>query len=322
MSKHLLTLLLLTLGACTSSHKSSGPESTIRKESHQTGVIPAAEPMLPAGSTASNLMELPQTREGGFVLAPGFYEAAFKSYCLQPGTPDPSSRDAYYPAAVSGYRKEIVQAILLKSRNRPDLQQRNIQLLLWSVVSGANYDRLGSAVKATANQLLTSRQIFELKGGVAGIARQVSAMIPGQQGTDIRRVIDLGTDSYEAVEKLAVLKEPSVVHRPEVKRDQWYQEKGNYYVRWFPEGYQTVKIQIYVPDGLLDSSGRNKEGDYLVYDPTGLIAQPANSNSQRLGVGAPVVDIIRKIIEITPRQPRPKKLPPVNPKAPSGQSAS
>jgi hypothetical protein len=40
-------------------------------------------------------MDLPQTQYGGFVLKPGFYEAEFKTYCLQPGTPDPHSGDAY-----------------------------------------------------------------------------------------------------------------------------------------------------------------------------------------------------------------------------------
>ena len=74
-------------------------------------------------------MDLPQTENGGFVLTPGFYEAEFKTYCLQPGTPDPSPRDAYLQGPVTGYRKEIVESILLNSRERTDIDQKNIQLL-------------------------------------------------------------------------------------------------------------------------------------------------------------------------------------------------
>ena len=321
MPKTLLTFLLWLFCACSTSHQQA---KNILKNSlpSASSELALASPSIPDTCKPRSLMELPQTPKGGFVLATGFYEATFKSYCLQPGTPDPSSRDAYYPTRVSGYRKEIIESILVNSRDRQDLHQRNIQLLLWAVVSGTEYDRLGSAVKATARQLLTSRQIFELNGGMTGIARNVSAMIPGQQGADIRRVIDFGTGSYEAIEQLAVLRQPSVITRPEVNRAQWYQEKGHYFVRWFAEGYQSVRVQVYVPDGLVDSGGLNKDGEYLVYDPTGLLAQPANSNSQRLGIGAPVVDIIRKVIEITPRQTRPKTLPPRSPKAPPAQSAS
>lgn len=321
MPKHLPVILILVFCACSSSHKTSGIHSENGPQNPAEERV-VASPLLAADQKPASLMDLPQTSQGGFVLAPGFYEATFRSYCLQPGTPDPSSRDAYYPTAVTGYRKEIVESILVNSRNRHDLPQRNIQLLLWSVVSGSEYDRLGSAVKATASQLLSSRQIFELKGGWAGFARNVSAMLPGQPGSDIRRVIDFGTGSYEAIEKMAVLRQPSVISRPEVNREQWYQEKGNYFVRWFAEGYQSVRIQVYVPEGLVDSSGRNKEGEYLIYDPTGLLAQPANSNSQKLGIGSPVVDIIRKVIEISPRQTHPKTSPPRSPKAPAGKGVS
>ena len=62
----------------------------------------------------------------------------------------------------------------------------------------------------------------------------------------------------------------------------------------------------------------------MVFDPTGLQAIPANSNSQRLGVGGPVADIIKIIIKTNkganvpgPRMPEPKRdpQPKSNPKA-------
>ena len=119
-------------------------------------------------------MDLPQSQDGGFVLAPGFYEAEFKTYCLQPGTPDPSQGDAYLQGAVTGYRKDIIESVLVNSRNRPEVDQRNVQLLLWSIVSGSDFNKLSSAVQSDAFKLLTPKQVFTLKGGVMGVIKTVS----------------------------------------------------------------------------------------------------------------------------------------------------
>src|SRR5437762_12216239 len=91
----------------------------------------------------------------------------------QPGTPDPSQGDAYLQTPVSGYRKDIVETILLNSRKHPAIAQRNIQLLLWSVVSSSDYNKLSPAVRTDATQLLTSKQIFELQGGVVGMVKKL-----------------------------------------------------------------------------------------------------------------------------------------------------
>ena len=64
--------------------------------------ISAKQPSIAPGQKPQTLMELPQTQDGGFVLAPGFYEAEFKSYCLQPGTPDPRQGEAYLQRPVTG----------------------------------------------------------------------------------------------------------------------------------------------------------------------------------------------------------------------------
>lgn len=63
--------------------------------------------------TASlSMVEQPLTENGSFILKPGLYTAEFKSYCLQPGTPDPTARDAYFQAPLNHPRKEIIESIL------------------------------------------------------------------------------------------------------------------------------------------------------------------------------------------------------------------
>ncbi|TAL42043.1 MAG: hypothetical protein EPN92_12090 [Chitinophagaceae bacterium] len=306
MLKNLLSTawFVILLSSCVStSHNSHHYEDAVNTNVAQVDLSADTKPV--------SLTELPRTEDGGFVLAPGFYEAEFKTYCLQPGTPDPSPQDAYLQAPLSGYRKDIVETVLYNSRSKPGIEQRHVQLLLWSVVSGSDFNRLSPAVRADAMQLLTSKQVFELKGGVMGVVKNVSYNLPGG-GTNghnnIRRLFEMGSASYEAFEKIAVLRETPQIKRADFKNDQWYKQKQNYYVRHFPVSYQKVRIQVYVPDGVLDSTGK-VAGEYLVFDPTGSQTIPANSNAQRLGIGGPFLDIVRAVIKINNANNPPKKLP-------------
>lgn len=311
LHRNLLFVLFLT--ACSSSRNSSqstGDNNTFNSET-------PAQPELVSEQQLQSLMDLPQTQFGGFVLKPGFYEAEFKTYCLQPGTPDPRQGDAYLQGPVTGHRKEIVESILFNSRDKKNIDQKNIQLLLWSVVSRSDFNRLSPAVQTDAMQLLTPKQIFELKGGVIG-ALKTAAYSTGVLNTnsDMKRLFESGVKSYEAYENIAVRREQSRVIKQGVKYDQWYKQKENYYIRYFPESYKKVRIQVYVPEGILDADNK-LNGDYVVFDPTGQQATPAFTNAQRLGIGAPVIDVIKAVIKVNKQQPVPKKQPEkTNPKNP------
>jgi hypothetical protein len=297
-------VFVLLLAACSSSRKNS--EST-KEYTVNTAVV---QPQLDSDQAPQSLLELPQTQYGGFVLKPGYYEADFKTYCLQPGTPDPHSGDAYVQEPISGYRKEIIESVLLNSRDRQDIEQRNIQLLLWSIVSGSNFNSLSYAVQNDAAKLLTPKQIFQLKGGVMGVIKEASYTTGlFNSNSAIKQLFETGINSYEAYERIAVRREQSQIIKRGVKYNQWYLQKENYYVRFVPESYKKVKIQVYVPDGLLDADAK-LNGEYLVFDPTGQQGIPTFTNAQRLGIGAPViVSIVRQVIKINKAIPPPKKVP-------------
>jgi hypothetical protein len=290
LPKHLFFVLFLS--ACSSAKNNN---SAISK-------IEAAEsidqPQIATDAKPASLNDLPQTQDGGFVLKPGFYEAEFKTYCLQPGTPDPRQGDAYLQGRVSGYRKEIVESVLLNSRDHNEIPQKNIQLLLWSVVSGSNFNSLSTSVQSDAMKLLTPKQIFELRGGVLGAIKNVSSATGLlDANSDIKKLFEASVHSYEAYEKLAVRQEASRVIKTGVKADQWYKQKENYYVRYFPESYKKVRIQVYVPENLLDSTNK-LNNEYVVFDPTGQQAMPAYTNAQKLGIGTTVIDVVRETIRV------------------------
>ena len=291
------------LGACASSSRNTQAVTT-NNLIDTTGV-----PQITADLQPQSLMELPQTQYGGFVLKPGFYEAEFKTYCLQPGTPDPSPGDAYLQGPVTGYRKDIIESVLLNSRENTGIEQKNVQLLLWSVVSGSNFNKLSPAVQADAMELLTPKQVFELRGGVAGVIKTVSNSTGILNANkNMQRLFETGISSYESYERLAVLRGPSQIRRTGVKFDQWYRQKEKYFIRYFPVSYKKVRIQVYVPAGLMNDDGK-VNGEYIVFDPTGQQAIPAYTNAQRLGIGAPVEDIVREVIRINNHPRAPKKTP-------------
>src|SRR5690349_13339159 len=165
MSRLLLKnfFIFILLVSCNPVHRSASTSNVLND--HSTEVSQTLPAELARYDTASNvqkdsttkplsLMDLPQTEDGEIVLSEGFYEADFKSYCLQPGTPSPASGDAYRQGPLTGYRRDIIETILRNSLKKPELEQRNIQLLLWSVVSGSDFRKLPWDVQTTAQQLL------------------------------------------------------------------------------------------------------------------------------------------------------------------------
>ncbi len=311
--------IILFLSACASSKNGTEKNNVQPSPLPEVAGIQYPDTAL-VSRTPQSLLDLPQSQDGDIILSEGYYEAEFKSYCLQPGTPGPSDVDAYLQAPLAGYRKDIVESVLRNSLSRPDLSQRNIQLLLWSVVSGSDYNKLSSSVKSTARQLLTSKQVFALQGGMMGVMKTIATSFPDNGispvFTDMKNLFELGSSSYEAFEQIAVLRQPSKVHRSGYKREQWYLQEGGYYARYFPSSYQRTKVQVFVPEGILDGEGR-KGGDYLLFDPVTMMAVSGNSNAQRLGIGAPVAEVIRKVILIQ-KAPRNPKKPPVNNPNPKG----
>ncbi|MCU7552383.1 hypothetical protein OCK74_24905 [Chitinophagaceae bacterium LB-8] len=308
MHQHLLRslLLIVILSSCASTaHQKRadtsrgnwiGTTPPVTSSFRDVDTTLIMQPDLPAGKSPVSLMDLPRTEEGAFVLSPGLYEADFKTYCLQPGTPGPSPSDVYFQAPLGGARKDMIQAILFNSRKESQLDQKNVQLLLWSVVSHSDFYKLSPEVQYTATQLLSRKQLFELQGGVLGVVKTVARMVPTLNSqNDIGQLFDLSVRSYEAFERLAVLNTPAPILRTDLKQDQWYRQEEGYYVRYLPNNYKQTRIQVYVPDSVVDSAAY-ESGNYLVFDPTSWVVVAANSRAQRLGIGGPVLDIVRSVI--------------------------
>lgn len=237
--------------------------------------------------TIAPLTSLTRTPQGGFVLAPGYYRMLAQSYCLHAGTHGPGGGDAYLFGPVKGSAQDAVTSILRNSVAHPEIEQRDIQLLLWAIVARAKFEDLNPQLKAVAAKLLTAKQLAGLNRSALGVltSPQLSSLTGGLPGpirsvleaeARIRSLMAVPGSSYADIERVAVL--GGVAPRGEgsidVPKMRWSKHPDGFWVRYLPNGYTNTVVEIWV-DPKSKAVGK-------VYDPGTAIAVPANTARQRL----------------------------------------
>ena len=236
---------------------------------------------------ARSLMTLQRTPSGGFVLQPGYYNLQAQSYCLKAGTHGPGGGDGYLYAPPKGPAEDAVMSVLRNSVQHPEIEQQDIQVLLWAIIARAKFEDLQPQMKATASRLLTPRQLASLNrsalnvlsgnaltdalGGVPEPLRQIA-----QAEAQLRQMMTTPGASFAEMERVAVLSgaAPLGEGSSQVPSGRWSLHPDGYFVRYIPSGYSSTRVEIWVPQG---SPAVGKE-----YDPATHIAVPGNTARQRL----------------------------------------
>ncbi len=89
-----------------------------------------------------SLMSLQRTPSGGFVLQPGYYQQQTQSYCLKAGTHGPGEGDGYLYAPPKGPAEDAVITVLRNSVQHPEIEQHDMQALLWAIIARAKFEDL------------------------------------------------------------------------------------------------------------------------------------------------------------------------------------
>jgi hypothetical protein len=234
-----------------------------------------------------SLMTLQRTPNGGFVLQPGSYLLQTQSYCLKAGTHGPGEGDGYLYAPPKGPAEDAVMSIVRNSVQHPEMDQHNIQALLWAIIARAKFEDLAPNLKDTASRLLTPKQLASLNrsaldvlqgnaltdalGGVPEPLRQIA-----QAEAQLRQMLTTPGASFAEMERVAVLSgnAPLSPGSQNVPSGRWSVHPDGYYVRYIPSGYSSTRVEIWVPQG---SPAVGKE-----FDPATHIAVPGNTARQRL----------------------------------------
>lgn len=268
------------------------PITTSFRDTRNEIVLPddfALQPVTP-------LTSLPRSARGGFLLSPGFYEAELQSYCLHAGTHGPSHGQGYLWAPLKGPREPVIQHILQNSVQHPDIDQHEIQSLIWSILARAPISELSPSIQRVASQLLTPEEIADLNGGALGVIppealNAITANLPApvrqvlEAENQLRQLFSQATADFTALEQIAVLAgDPPAGSGPEVPLGRWSQHPGGFYVRYFPSGYSRTRVQVYVPEATPTPQGSLPSPKE--FDPSSDVAVPSNTSSQRLAQSA------------------------------------
>ncbi len=247
---------------------------------------PAKDGFAPPGA-ALPLTGLKRTPDGGFVLAAGYFAMTAQSYCLHAGTHGPGGGDAYLFAPVKGSARDAVISILHNSVAHPEIEQHDIQLLLWAIVARAKFEDLDTRLKVVVAKLLTTKQLGTLNRSALGVLTSpqlasITGGLPGPVRTVVaaesrmRGLLSTPGSSYAEIERVAVLggiapRGPGSIDLPATR---WSLHPDGFWVRYNPSGYTNTRVEIWVPAG---SKAVGK-----AYDPSSSIAVPANTSRQRL----------------------------------------
>lgn len=267
----------------------SGPQPVSTNIKDAVWGDPTKDGFTPPGRVQP-LTGLARSASGGFVLQPGYYSMLAQSYCLHAGTHGPGGGDGYLYAPVKGSAKDAVETILRNSPNHPDIEQRDIQMLLWAIVAKAKFENLDTRLKVVASRLLSKKQLASLNRSALSTLTQANQLVglPGPLRTVLeaesrmRSMLTVPGSSYADIERVAVL--GGVAPRGEGSVDtpasRWSQHPDGYWVRYKPNGYSNTNVEVWVPQG---SAAVGKS-----YEPWASIAVPGNTSRQRLAQSARV----------------------------------
>lgn len=255
---------------------------------------------------------------GGYKLQSGIYTMNARSFCLRGYTHGPSKGDGHLYAPLKGKKADFVQSIIQHYAIKPDPPQQDVQVLLWAIIAGADMKTLGNQYSKTLTALFSNEELIKLQAQgfldteiektTQEIKRYVAGKVPDKlqelfDADDKIRTLVSGNRTFQEIEKIAVI--PGIAPRDmirEVSKGRWSYHPNGYFVRFFPNGYPQTRVDVYVP--YKDAVQKNKKGKAsginksanepveVIFDPSGMVASPANRPSQRIGVSPVPVDDI------------------------------
>lgn len=220
--------------------------------------------------------------ENGFVLRPGYYELRVKSFCLQAGTYAPGKGDGYLYAPLKGPKKDIVDKIVKNWYKKQNISQADVQMLLWAIISKANFKNISPELKLVAAQLLSPKEILSLSNmGLDfvpdNVMSEVKMNLPKpvqlvlEAENKMRQFFNSASYNYNELERFAMLAGVNT-QRSTINYGTWGLHPGGFWIAYLPSGYSQMKVRIFVP---ADKGTVN-------YIPSNDVAVPANESSQRL----------------------------------------
>jgi len=217
-----------------------------------------------------SLFDLPRGPRGEFLLEPGIYKGRVQSYCLKAGTYAPGEGQGYIYAPLKGTQTDIVRSILQNSVNYPDISQRDIQKLIWTIQSRAKIEELPRQDQILAARLLSTEQILMINRSAldiipTSIRERALEQLPQsayrtlEAENRIRELLSAAETTYEQLERAAFLTGavPWGEGSRQIPHERWSYHPDGYYIMYNVRGYRATEVTVMKPGPIII------ERDYL-----------------------------------------------------------
>lgn len=188
-----------------------------------------------------------------FNLEPGYYTFKLQSYCLKAGTYGPTKGRGYLIAPLLGKRSDLVYNIISKSVNHPEIEQHDIQVLLWGIIYGAKFTDYSIDFQNRVRPLLTAAEIVDLSLDLKNVPLDVmpdDIKKVAQYYKDLRERVTNPNLTYNEISRYAMAQGVAPPEEPfskYVEKGLWAYIGDGYYMRAMPEGYPTTYVELYRP---------------------------------------------------------------------------
>ena len=188
-------------------------------------------------------------------LGPGYYRLTVQSYCLKAGTHGPTKGSGHLLAPIKGKRDELVKNIIARSVDHPEIEQHDIQLLLWAIIYGAKFTDLEPGLQMRVRPLMTEAEIADLSVGIKDIPED---LLPDELKETarfykkLRGKISDPSATYQDIENMAVIPgaPPSDMLKKQVDPGNWAYVGDGFYMRIMPMAYFESVLEIYRPSSV------------------------------------------------------------------------
>jgi hypothetical protein len=197
---------------------------------------------------------------GGFSLKRGNWQAELQSFCFRPGTrgPQPTDGNGYLAAPMKGPHAGIFGDMLAKYSVQRDIPQRDMQVLIWALLSRTKIRLMNPRMQALAARVLTPAQIVALDSGALDVIppnlrRQAFNALPAEVRAvaeienRIRDTLSRANHTYAELERMAVLQGPEPHGGRQISKQRWSAHPDGYLIRYQPHGFARMTVQVAVP---------------------------------------------------------------------------
>lgn len=210
-----------------------------------------------------------KTAAGTFKLKPGSYTAELQSFCAKGYTYGPTQGMGYVIGEWKGSKSEFLQTLMRAYGQKGGVDQRDVQLLVWSVLAKVKPQNMNEGAKRALVQLMGQDASKLLADGAMdylndATMREVNKKLAPalrpffEADNKMRGLFAKAGTKYEEFERLGVLQATEEL-KTSVPRGRWNINPKGYLVRYFPSGYSQVRTEIIVPHKPLvekDAKGR------------------------------------------------------------------